>query len=168
MCGIVGYLGYRQAYPILMTASTGSNIEATTVAGIALLNHGLRVYKTPGKVQNWRNALRDKDITGSTGIAHTDGPRMVSPMKQMPTLIIPQWKPGYHHNGIIEITPVSRRSLSAEAHSFITKYDTEVIIHLIEDIMITKQWISRGCKDSAKSGYWSLCHCYHIKLTLIC
>ena len=75
MCGIVGYLGKRQAYPILISGLHRLEYRGYDSAGVALLNEGdnshIAVYKAKGKVSALEEAARDKDCTGTIGIAHT-------------------------------------------------------------------------------------------------
>ncbi len=71
MCGIVGYIGTNEAYPILMKGLYRLEYRGYDSAGIALLNGGLNMYKTKGKVSDLEKHVQGKNISGTIGIAHT-------------------------------------------------------------------------------------------------
>ncbi len=71
MCGIVAYLGTKQAYPIVMKGLQRLEYRGYDSAGIALINNGLHVYKKAGKVSDLAEFTKDKDVTGSVGMGHT-------------------------------------------------------------------------------------------------
>ena len=86
MCGIVGYIGKRDAYPVLVKGLKRLEYRGYDSAGIALINHQnqLNVYKTKGRVSDLEHFVEDKDISGNIGIAHT---RWANLPKSMPILI---------------------------------------------------------------------------------
>jgi len=71
MCGIVAYIGKNEAYPVLIKGLERLEYRGYDSAGVALMNGNIRVYKKAGKVQELKDACRDKDITGNIGIGHT-------------------------------------------------------------------------------------------------
>jgi glucosamine--fructose-6-phosphate aminotransferase (isomerizing) len=136
MCGIVGYIGQKQAYPILIKGLQRLEYRGYDSAGVALLDGGLKLYKRKGKVADLSAYIADKDMSGNVGIGHTRWathgvPNDVnahphsSPSKEL--VII--------HNGIIENYATIKEGLLKRGYSFISDTDTEVLIFLIEDIL---------------------------------
>ena len=134
MCGIVGYIGYREAYPILIKGLQRLEYRGYDSAGIALLNDNkLNVYKTRGKVSDLIHSVEDKDISGTIGIAHTRWATHGEPnnvnahphCSQSEELAIV-------HNGIIENYAVLKQGLIEHGYTFSSETDTEVLVQLIE------------------------------------
>ena len=140
MCGIVAYIGPRDAYPLLIKGLHRLEYRGYDSAGVCLLNGDLRVYKCKGKVSDLEDFVADKNVAGNVGMAHTRGATQGEPntvnahphFSQNKTLAI-------IHNGIIENYTVLRSELKNRGYVFTSDTDTEVLIHLIEDIMNNEQ-----------------------------
>lgn len=141
MCGIVGYLGNREAYPVLIKGLKRLEYRGYDSAGVALINSNddLNVYKTKGKVDDLEIFCSDKDITGKVGIAHT---RWATHGEPSSTNAHPHYseskKLAIIHNGIIENYAEIKKNLIAEGVEFRSDTDTEVLIQLIEFIEMKK------------------------------
>ena len=135
MCGIIAYIGPKQAYPILIKGLQRLEYRGYDSAGIALLNGGLILFKTKGKVSELENYLKDKDLEGSIGIAHT---RWATHGEPNQTNAHPHFsqskKLAIIHNGIIENYAALKKELTKRGYKFESDTDTEVLINLIEDI----------------------------------
>lgn len=135
MCGIVGYIGSRQAYPILINGLHRLEYRGYDSAGIALLNGNLKIYKSKGKVSDLEKKVLGQDIQGSVGIAHT---RWATHGEPNEVNAHPHYSPSEEmaiiHNGIIENYASLKEELIKRNYEFRSNTDTEVIIHLIEDI----------------------------------
>ncbi len=135
MCGIVGYLGYRQAYPILINGLHRLEYRGYDSAGVALINSDLNVYKTKGKVSDLELHTRGEDVHGTCGIAHT---RWATHGEPNQINAHPHFSPSERlaiiHNGIIENYALLKEELMRRGYVFRSSTDTEVVIHLIEDI----------------------------------
>lgn len=135
MCGIVGYTGWRDAYPILIKGLKRLEYRGYDSAGVALQlsSKELAVYKTKGKVANLENATASQPIDGLLGIAHTRWATHGEPSERNAH---PHYSENREialvHNGIIENYRELKRSLIAEGYSFQSDTDTEVLVQLIE------------------------------------
>jgi len=137
MCGIVGYLGNKEAYPVLIKGLQRLEYRGYDSAGIAILdkNKNLKVYKKKGKVSELHEFIDHKDTSGQTGIGHTRWATHGEPsdvnshphFSQSGNLVI-------IHNGIIENYASIKEGLKKRGYQFRSETDTEVLIHLIEDI----------------------------------
>ena len=135
MCGIVAYIGEKQAYPILIKGLQRLEYRGYDSAGVALLNGDITVYKKQGKVQDLLDYSKDLPKKGSIGIGHTRWATHGVPndINAHPhssgnsrlTLV---------HNGIIENYAPLKIALEKEGHVFTNDTDTEVLVHLIEEI----------------------------------
>lgn len=134
MCGIVGYIGSREAYPILIKGLHRLEYRGYDSAGIALIDQGkLKVYKAKGKVAELELFAEQKDISGTIGIAHT---RWATHGEPTQTNAHPHFSQSEEiaiiHNGIIENYSVLKEGLIKEGFQFQSQTDTEVLVQLIE------------------------------------
>lgn len=141
MCGIVGYIGNRDAYPILIKGLQRLEYRGYDSAGIALMNEGkLNVYKAKGKVADLIQFAEQKDISGNIGIAHT---RWATHGEPNTVNAHPHYSQSEElaiiHNGIIENYAVLKQGLIENGYSFQSETDTEVLVQLIEFIKKTNQ-----------------------------
>ncbi|MBK0380304.1 glutamine--fructose-6-phosphate transaminase (isomerizing) [Mucilaginibacter segetis] len=135
MCGIVGYIGYRDAYPIVIKGLHRLEYRGYDSAGIALNNKGLKVYKKAGKVSDLENFVKDIDLTATAGMGHTRWATHGAPSdRNSHPHSSGDRKLTIIHNGIIENYVVLKEALLAKGHIFKSDTDTEVLIHLVEDI----------------------------------
>lgn len=135
MCGIVGYVGHRDAQPVIIKGLKRLEYRGYDSAGIALLNRGLNVYKKKGKVSELETYLKGKDLASTIGIGHT---RWATHGEPNDTNAHPHYsaskKLAIIHNGIIENYSALKQELTNKGHVFTSETDTEVLIHFIEDI----------------------------------
>lgn len=140
MCGIVAYVGPKQAYPILINGLKKLEYRGYDSAGIALLNSSLNVYKTKGKVSELEEFVKDVDLHGTIGIAHT---RWATHGEPNQVNAHPHYSQSREialiHNGIIENYGLLRKELEARGYIFQSTTDTEVLTNLIEDIKKNEQ-----------------------------
>lgn len=140
MCGIVAYIGKRQACPILIGGLHRLEYRGYDSAGVALLNGNLKVFKTKGKVADLEQVLDGLDISASIGIAHT---RWATHGEPNDTNAHPHYssdeKMAIIHNGIIENYSVLKLELQQRGYVFRSDTDTEVLMYLIEDIMTNEK-----------------------------
>jgi glucosamine--fructose-6-phosphate aminotransferase (isomerizing) len=135
MCGIVAYIGEKDAYPILIKGLQRLEYRGYDSAGVALLNGKLNIYKKKGKVSDLVNFIGGKNTEGNIGIGHT---RWATHGKPDDTNAHPHTSGNGRltliHNGIIENYALIKKALEDEGHEFKTETDTEVLVHLIEEI----------------------------------
>lgn len=135
MCGIVGYVGPREAQPLLLAGLRRLEYRGYDSAGVAIQHDGtLSVTRAEGKLDNLANALHRNALAGTTGIGHTRWATHGRPTEHNAhphvdcgsvTAVI--------HNGIIENFAALKVPLQRSGHSFTSDTDTEVVVHLVED-----------------------------------
>jgi glutamine---fructose-6-phosphate transaminase (isomerizing) len=139
MCGIIAYLGPKDAYPILMKGLYRLEYRGYDSAGIAILNDSLKVYKTKGKVADLEECTKKLELTGTVGIAHT---RWATHGEPNDINAHPHYSQSRNlaiiHNGIIENYLTLKKELINRGYTFTSNTDTEVLIHLIEDIQLNE------------------------------
>lgn len=137
MCGIVGYIGTKDAFPILIKGLRRLEYRGYDSAGVALINDddNLNVYKTKGKVDNLVEFCSDKNTSGTIGIAHTRWATHGEPSSRNAH---PHYSSSKNlaiiHNGIIENYADLKEKLQAKGVQFVSDTDTEVLVQLIEYI----------------------------------
>ncbi|MEG1572410.1 MAG: glutamine--fructose-6-phosphate transaminase (isomerizing) [Bacteroidales bacterium] len=140
MCGIVAYIGERQAFPILMKGLHRLEYRGYDSAGIALINTKLCVYKTRGKVDDLERFVKEKDISGCIGIAHT---RWATHGEPNDVNAHPHYSEhedlALIHNGIIENYVTIKEELIKNGRTFVSDTDTEVLVQLIDYIRESNQ-----------------------------
>lgn len=135
MCGIVAYIGHRNAFPIILNGLKRLEYRGYDSSGIALLNNGLKVYKKKGKVAALEDDTVGQDLQGKIGIGHTrwathgePSDRNAHPHQSA------NGKLAMIHNGIIENYAVLKNELLKKGYKFKSDTDTEVLLNFIEDI----------------------------------
>ncbi|MCD7970349.1 MAG: glutamine--fructose-6-phosphate transaminase (isomerizing) [Alistipes sp.] len=142
MCGIVGYIGGRQAFPVLLNGLRRLEYRGYDSAGVALVDGSgsLKVYKCRGKVADLERFTDSKDVGGTIGIAHT---RWATHGEPNDVNAHPHYSQSGNiamiHNGIIENYSVIRDALSEHGYTFQSATDTEVLVQLIEYIRNTSR-----------------------------
>ena len=136
MCGIIGYVGSKEAYPIIIKGLKRLEYRGYDSAGVAIGNsNGISVIKQKGKVADLEAYISDKNTNGSIGIGHTRWathgvPNQVNAHPHTSG----DGKLSLIHNGIIENYDSIKKALMAKGHAFESDTDTEVLVHLIEEI----------------------------------
>jgi len=137
MCGIIGYIGDKNVFPILINGLKRLEYRGYDSAGISLLGNDIKVYKKQGKVSDLENFVADKDIAGNIGIGHT---RWATHGEPSDTNAHPHSSMNGHfviiHNGIIENYSVLKSRLEDRGYTFDSDTDTEVLANLIEFIYL--------------------------------
>jgi glucosamine--fructose-6-phosphate aminotransferase (isomerizing) len=140
MCGIVGYTGPKEAYPIVITGLKRLEYRGYDSTGIALLDNGLKVYKKKGRVSELEQTIFGKDLHSHTGIGHTRWATHGEPsdINAHPHTSA-SGKLAMIHNGIIENYAQLKKELSNKGYVFTSQTDTEVLLNFIEDIKENNQ-----------------------------
>jgi len=136
MCGIIGYIGGKQAYPIILKGLQRLEYRGYDSSGIALSEgNGINILKQKGKVSDLEDYSSDKNRNGTIGIGHTRwATHGVPNQKNAHPHSSGNGKLAIIHNGIIENYDSLKKVLSEKGHTFNSETDTEVLIHLIEEI----------------------------------
>ncbi|KPK79095.1 MAG: glutamine amidotransferase, partial [Bacteroides sp. SM23_62_1] len=137
MCGIVGYIGDKNVYSVLVNGLKRLEYRGYDSAGISILDQGIKLYKKKGKVADLESYAADKDISGKIGIGHTrwathgePSDLNAHPHVSMNGLFV------IIHNGIIENFSALKKRLIDRGYKFISDTDTEVLVNLIEYIYL--------------------------------
>ncbi len=135
MCGIVAYIGSREAYPVILKGLKRLEYRGYDSAGVALLNDGMKVYKKKGKVAELEEEVIGKDLHGNIGIGHTRWATHGEPSDHNAhPHLSKSGKLAMIHNGIIENYAPIKKELVNKGYIFHSDTDTEVLLNFIEDI----------------------------------
>jgi glucosamine--fructose-6-phosphate aminotransferase (isomerizing) len=136
MCGIVGYIGKRDAWNVVLKGLKRLEYRGYDSAGIALYHEGIQVYKKSGKVAALESFAEGKDLRGTLGIGHTRWATHGEPNDpNAHPHLSGDGRLAIVHNGIIENYGPLKEELISRGHQFASDTDTEVFVHLIEDIL---------------------------------
>ena len=136
MCGIVAYIGEKQAYDIVVKGLKRLEYRGYDSAGVALLNGDMRIYKKQGKVSSLEEEAEGKDVSGSMGMGHTRWATHGEPNdRNSHPHLSESGDLAIIHNGIIENYATLKQGMEKKGHTFHSDTDTEVLAHLIEDVM---------------------------------
>jgi glucosamine--fructose-6-phosphate aminotransferase (isomerizing) len=137
MCGIVAYIGEKQAFDIVIKGLKRLEYRGYDSAGVALLNGDMRVYKKKGKVANLEEEAAGQDVSGGMGMGHTRWATHGEPNDQNSHPHLSESGDlAIIHNGIIENYATLKAGMMLKGHTFHSDTDTEVLAHLIEDVMV--------------------------------
>jgi glutamine---fructose-6-phosphate transaminase (isomerizing) len=140
MCGIVGYTGPREAYPIIITGLKRLEYRGYDSTGVALLNGGLKVYRKKGKVADLEASILGKDLHSHTGIGHTRWATHGEPSdRNAHPHTSASGQLAMIHNGIIENYAQLKKELESKGYTFTSDTDTEVLLNFIEEIKKNNQ-----------------------------
>jgi glucosamine--fructose-6-phosphate aminotransferase (isomerizing) len=135
MCGIVAYVGTREAYPVILKGLKRLEYRGYDSSGVALLSDSLNVYKKKGKVSELEESLTGKALHAHTGIGHTRWATHGEPSdRNAHPHLSASGKLAMIHNGIIENYGQLKQELLNKGYSFNSDTDTEVLLHFIDDI----------------------------------
>ena len=150
MCGIIGYVGNKQAQKILISGLKRLEYRGYDSSGVALIasdSNAIRIRKTPGKIKALEMSLSQKPLFGTIGIAHT---RWATHGQPNQTNAHPHadctGQIALVHNGIIENYQTLKAALIKEGHRFVSQTDTEVIVHLVEKFYHNNKLEDAVCK----------------------
>ena len=136
MCGIVAYIGEKQAYDIVIKGLKRLEYRGYDSAGVALLNGDMRIYKKKGKVANLEEEAQGQDVSGGMGMGHTRWATHGEPNdRNSHPHLSESGDLAIIHNGIIENYATLKAGMEKKGHTFHSDTDTEVLAHLIEDVM---------------------------------
>ncbi len=140
MCGIVGYIGSREAYPIIITGLKRQEYRGYDSTGVALIHNGeLSVYKKKGKVAELENSLLGKPLAANIGIGHTRWATHGEPSDvNAHPHVSASGKLAMIHNGIIENYAQLKKELIKKGYEFKSETDTEVLLNFIEEIKLNE------------------------------
>ncbi|HEY1063036.1 MAG TPA: glutamine--fructose-6-phosphate transaminase (isomerizing) [Daejeonella sp.] len=137
MCGIVGYIGHREAWPIIIKGLQRLEYRGYDSAGVALMNGHLSIYKKAGKVSDLKQSVEGENLGGTLGMGHTRWATHGEPSdRNSHPHTSGDGRLAIIHNGIIENYSSLKEALLSRGHIFKSDTDTEVLIHLIEDIQL--------------------------------
>jgi glutamine---fructose-6-phosphate transaminase (isomerizing) len=140
MCGIVGYIGPREAYPIIITGLKRQEYRGYDSTGVAILNGGLHVHKKKGKVAELEQTLLGKPLSANVGIGHTRWATHGEPSDcNAHPHVSASGKLAMIHNGIIENYAQLKQELTNKGYTFKSETDTEVLLNFIEEIKVKNQ-----------------------------
>jgi len=140
MCGIVGYTGPREAYPIIINGLKRLEYRGYDSTGVALENGSLRVYKKKGRISELENAIVGKDLHAHTGIGHTRWATHGEPSdRNAHPHTSASGKLAMIHNGIIENYAQLKQELLNKGYQFTSDTDSEVLLNFIEEIKNNNQ-----------------------------
>ena len=153
MCGIVGYVGNKQVVPLIIDGLRKLEYRGYDSAGIAVVNegHDLEIRRAEGKLRNLEEAIRLNPLDGTYGIGHTRWATHGRPTEENAhphrdctgrVVVV--------HNGIIENYLQLKNQLSKSDHQFVTETDTEIIAHLIEEHLKTKNNFETAVRKATK------------------
>src|SRR3990170_6890242 len=137
MCGIVAYIGPREAYPVILKGLKRLEYRGYDSSGVALLNGGLKIHKKKGKVANLEENLLGKDLHANAGIGHTRWATHGEPSdRNAHPHLSSNGQLAIIHNGIIENYAQLKSELLKKGYMYKSDTDTEVLLNFIEDIQV--------------------------------
>jgi len=137
MCGIVGYIGYREAWPVIIKGLQRLEYRGYDSAGVALMNGHMSIFKKAGKVSDLKQSVEGENLSGTLGMGHTRWATHGEPSdRNSHPHTSGDGRLAIIHNGIIENYSSLKEALLSRGHIFKSDTDTEVLIHLIEDIQL--------------------------------
>lgn len=140
MCGIIGYVGKREALPVIIKGLTRLEYRGYDSAGVCVLNDSLKIVKKKGKVSELEDILKEHNLHSNLGMGHT---RWATHGEPNDANAHPHFsfrkELAMIHNGIIENYDIIKQDLTSKGYTFTSETDSEVLISFIEDIMINEK-----------------------------